>query len=309
MNPANIAKFKHKSRRPVSNSRSGRIVRALFPLPALILTATVAMSAIAGRAGDGPLDEDDFRVSYIYAAVMGTGTYEIDGRRITMLKMPFKWTQRHPEDQQVGLTWYAPITIGYDAVTDNNWLDRIFEEDLVTLTAMPGFEVQIPLGDTWTLKPLGNVGVTRDFTDEETIVMGVLGTRALATWRQDPAGRELRWGLGIRVAGEYQLDSGDSEAFFIFETGVDYRRDTGFSALERKINAGVYVRYQQFVPVWELTSTPLGDSEVPSLIELGLSVGLKRPRKIFGLQFERVRVGYQRGDGFTGWTLGSKFPF
>lgn len=265
-------------------------------------------TASAAAADEPPLDPDDFRVSYIYAAIMGTGTYKIDGRRITMLRMPFKLTRRKLEEDRPGLTWYAPVNIGYDAVTDNNWLERIFEDDLVTLSVLPGFELQLPLNATWTFKPLGNLGVTRDFTDDETIVMGVLGARGLGTWRNS-RGSEVRWGLGMRFAGEYQLDSNDSAGFTILETGLDYRRDTPYKLLGRGLKAGTYVRFQQFVPVWEITSTPIGDSEILSLLEVGLSLGLKQPEKFLGLRIEQVRVGYQRGDGFTGWTLSSKFPF
>ena len=35
-------------------------------------------------------NEDDLEVSYIYAAVLGTGTYKIRGRRLTMFRLPFK---------------------------------------------------------------------------------------------------------------------------------------------------------------------------------------------------------------------------
>lgn len=275
---------------------------------ALLLTASAATCPTTAAQDEIALDPDDFRVSYIYAAIMGTGTYKIDGRRITMLRMPFELTRREAEEDRPGLTWHAAVSIGYDAVTDNNWLERIFEDDLVTLSAVPGFELQIPLNDTWTIKPLGNLGLMQDFTDGESIVMGVLGARGLATWRE-PQDWELRWGLGLRLAGEYQLESKDTEGFTVLETGLDYRRDTDYQILGHSIIAGTYVRYQRFVPVFEITSTPIGDSEIMSLVELGLSVGVKRPHKILGFRLDQVRVGYQRGDGFTGWTLGGQFPF
>ena len=66
---------------------------------------------------------------------------------------------------------------------------------------------------------------------------------------------------------------------------------------------------QRYTPTWEASETPREDSKVRSLVEVGFSVGLKRPRKIFGIRFDRVRIGYQRGDGFRGWSLGSRFPF
>jgi len=39
------------------------------------------------------------------------------------------------------------------------------------------------------------------------------------------------------------------------------------------------------------------------------SIALTQPRKVFGLTEQRLRVGYQRGSGFKGWTFGVEFPF
>ncbi len=278
------------------------------PPLAFLLWLCLVCPARASDVVADDFDPDDFRVSYIYAAIMGTGTYEIDGRRITMLRAPIKFTQRDASPEAWGITWYAPVSIGYDAVTDNNWLDLIFDEDLVTASVLPGFELDIPLNDTWSIRPLGNLGYTRDITRGENIFMGVAGLRALAT--VPTTGKwEFRWGLGFRLAGEYQLESNHTEGFSIAETGIDVRRNTGFSVLERKINAGAYLILQRFEPEWDISETPYRSSEVLTLVEVGLSVGLRRPRKLFGFSVDRVRVGYQRGDGYSGWTFGTKFPF
>jgi len=278
-------------------------LQAQLLLAGLLVIATPTYSQVEPQ-----IDLEDYNLSYIYAAVMGSGTYKIDGRRITQLQAKFSWTQKEMTSTDVGYSWVAPVGIGYDTVTDNDWLDTIFSENLVTMSVMPGVIAQIPLNDTWTLKPLGNLGAARDFTSEETIVMGVLGLRALGKWYLSDT-EELRWGGGMRLAGEYQLKSYDSLAFTILETGIDYRRETGFDLLERKVNAGVYLLYQHYLPAWEITDTPIGRSEILSITELGVSLGLRRPRKIMGIPINRFRVGYQRGKSFRGWTFGTEFPF
>ena len=280
-------------------------IRPLLGLALLLLAASHPLQAqdIAPQT-----DLGDYNLSYIYAAVLGTGTYKIDGRRITQLQARFKWTQKEMTDSEFGYSWVAPVGIGYDAVTENNWLDQIFSENLVTMTALPGVIVQIPLDENWTLKPLGNLGLTYDFTNDEPVILGVLGLRALGTWAIGH-NQEVRWGGGLRLAGEYQTKSYDSLAFTVLETGIDYRRDTGFDILDRKVNAGVYLVYQHFEPSWEITDTPVGRSEVLSITEVGVSLGLRRPRKILGIPINRVRVGYQSGKDFRGWSFGTDFPF
>jgi hypothetical protein len=276
---------------------------------ALILLLTLpALAQDVGQHDDTVLNADDFRVSYAYAAVMGTGRYKIDGRQITMLRIPFALTQRNATDDEYGIKWVAPVSIGYDDLNNDDILDLIFDKELVTLSVMPGFVFNIPINETWNIKPFGNLGGTRDFTLDESIAMGVLGVRSLGTWEY-ASGDQLRWGGGIRMVGEYQKQSSDTTGFAIFETGVDYRHDTGFNLLERKVNAGVYYIYQYFTPTWDISEKPIENSSVRDIHEVGVSLGLKNPTKIFGIPIKRVRLGYKQGSGFKGWTFGTEFPF
>ena len=271
-------------------------------LIALALTVAQAMSQDVE-----PLEEEDFTVSYSYAAVMGTGTYKIQGRRITMLQVPIAFTQRPVSDEKFGMKWYVPVTIGYDQVDDNTLLENVFDEELVTLSALPGFEAQFALDDTWVLKPFGHLGGTWDFTRDEFIALGVVGLRTRATWPIDRRSQFI-WGGGVQLAGEYQLETDVSHGFTVFETGVDYRRDTGFEVLETKVNVGVYYHFQHYTPVWDIAETPIRDSEIEDLHEIGVSVGLRKPREVFGFTVERLRIGYKDGTGFEGWTFGTDFP-
>ena len=52
--------------------------------PALVLTVALLNTPTAAQQVQ---DEDLAEVSYIYAAVMGTGTYKIRGRRITRVEV------------------------------------------------------------------------------------------------------------------------------------------------------------------------------------------------------------------------------
>ena len=166
----------------------------------------------------------------------------------------------------------------------------------------------MPINDTWVLKPFGHLGVGHDFTRHETIGMFVAGLRALGTW---PVGNngEFRWGNAFRLAGEYQTKSYHRTSFGLLETGVDLRRNTSLQVMERKVNAGVYYRYQYYIPEWDIDQLRPRESDIGSLHEIGVSIGLKRPVTLLGVSFSRVRVGYNWGSGVEGWTFGTEFPF
>jgi hypothetical protein len=48
---------------------------------------------------------------------------------------------------------------------------------------------------------------------------------------------------------------------------------------------------------------------VDNIHELGFSVGLKKPGKIFGITFNRVRIDYKLGGDIRGFIIGGEFPF
>lgn len=274
----------------------------------LLGCAVLHLSALRAVAQtEDPLDE--LKVSYIYAAVMGTGTYKIEDRRISMLRIPFVYTQQKQSLEQVGIRWHMPVVLGYDALKYEDWLDRLLEDELVTLTILPGFEVQQAYDENWIFKPFGNLGVGYDFSRNETILMGILGIRMLGTWIYEDAS-ELRLGTSFRYAAEYQIQSDTGLGFSMTEAGVDYRRDTNFRVFKRETNIGTYYRAQFFLPGWRLGKrTAEEDIKVGLINEIGLSAGLRKKHKFLGMSYSRVRMGFQFGKNVRGVTFGTDFPF
>ncbi|MDF7798790.1 hypothetical protein P4C99_04920 [Pontiellaceae bacterium B1224] len=271
-------------------------------LAALLLASLPAMAQT-----EDPLDALD--VSYIYAAVMGSGTYKINDLRISMLRVPFSYTQQDLTLEQPGIRWDLPVVFGYDALQYEDWVNRFLEDELVTLTIMPGFEVMQHLTEAWVFKPFGNLGMSYDFTRDEPVLMGVLGIRMLGTWEYADAS-EFRMGTSMRYAAEYQIESDRGLGFSMWEVGFDYRRDTHIRVISRDTNAGVYWRSQLFLPEWTLQKFRRGeDTSVALINEIGVSVGLRHPFKKWGLSASRVRTGFQFGDNIRGWTFGTDFPF
>ncbi len=254
--------------------------------------------------------EDDLEVSYIYAAVLGSGTYQIKGRRLTMFRLPFSWAQRQATKETPGWKWLFPAVLGYDDLSnvDSDWIDALLPDQLVTLTVLPGVEYIYPVSANWHVKPFLQLGVGRDFTSRETIAMTQFGIRSLSLL-QFTKDWELRWGIALRWAGEYQFNSNDRNNLGIFDTGLDIRRNTPFTLLDKSVDMGVYYVFQRYVPEWRLSDAPDNKQEAVRVHEIGASIGLKRPHKFLGIPFQRLRVGYKDGDNLSGWTFGTEFPF
>ena len=270
----------------------------------------LTLASIKVSAQPAVLSDEDLEVSYIYAAVLGTGTYQIKGRRITMFRLPFSWTQRQTTKETSGWKWLFPTVLGYDDLSnvDSDWIDALLPDQLVTLTALPGIEYIYPVSAYWHVKPFIQLGAGRDFTSDETIAMTQFGIRSLGLF-QFTNDWELRWGIALRWAGEYQFNSNDRNNLGIFDTGLDIRRNTPFTLLEKRVDMGAYYIFQRYVPEWRLSDAPDNKQEAVRVHEIGASVGLKHPHKFLGIPFQRVRVGYKDGDNIRGWTFGTEFPF
>jgi len=240
---------------------------------------------------------------------MGSGTYRIENRQISMLRIPFAYTQRKLTEEQNGLKWHAPITLGYDSLNYPDWLSRLVDDELATLTILPGVEFMYRVSENWVLKPFANLGGAYDFTREETILMGVLGLRALGTWVYADDS-EFRVGSSARYAAEYQMQSSNQDAFTMVEAGVDYRRDIHLKLFSHDTNVGLYYYVQLFLPEWELGEAEDNfDTRLGLIHEIGASIGLQNPLKILGIPISRVRTGFKFGDNVRGWTIGTDFPF
>ncbi len=273
----------------------------------LILTGLMLLPSMAFAQAGAAIEE--LHVSYIYSAVMGSGNYTIENRRISMLRIPFAYTQRELTADQNGLKWHLPVTLGYDSLNYPDWLSRIIEDELATLTILPGMETMYRMNENWVLKPFSNLGGAYDFSRHETILMGILGLRALGTWIYTDHS-ELRIGSSARYAMEYQLNSDSRTGFTLLETGADYRRDIRLKVFNHDTNAGIYYRAQLFLPDWD--TGEVDDNIHTRLVlihEIGASIGLQKPRNILGIPISRVRTGYSFGDHIRGWTIGTEFPF
>ena len=272
-------------------------------LAALTTTADVA------QAQGSPFG-DDIDISYLYAAVMGTGTYTIRGRRITMLRLPLAMTFREATETEWGYRVMLPIVFGYDDLTDvgSDIIESLLPDQLVTLTVLPGIETIHPIAPNWQLKPFAHLGGGQDFSLGETFAMTHLGVRTRAQFELTDEW-DVLFGSAGRFAAEYQLESEDSTQFGVFEAGVEGRRELPFRIDGDAVDLGAYYVFQSFIPEWRIGQAPEFSQNARDLHEFGLSFGFKRRDRILGLPFHRFRVGFKKGGSFQGWTIGLDFPF
>ncbi len=275
-------------------------------VPCIVLCIFLRAQPVLGQEAE----IDVPTVSYIHAAVLGTGTYTLHGRRVSMLKMPFSWKQRPATPESVGWRWLFPTVLGYDDLSsvDSDFIAALLPDQLITLTVMPGVEFIYPVNEHWYIKPFVELGVGHDFNDHETAALTQLGVRSLSPF-EFGENWQLRLGAAARWAGEYQLDAHERNAFGIVDLGADVRRNLPWRLFDQRLNLGAYYIYQRYMPEWAAGEAVDWESEARELHEFGVSLGVPHGRKILGINVRRVRVGFKKGGDFQGWTFGTEFPF
>jgi len=256
-------------------------------------------------------DPDDLlNVSYIHAAILGTGTYSLNERRMTMLKLPFSWKQRPATPESVGWRWLAPTVLGYDdlSAVDSDIIESLLPDQLMTLSVMPGVEFIYPVNERWYLKPFVGIGGGRDFNLGETFFLTEFGVRSLSPF-EFGQNWQLLVGAAVRWAGEYQYHSKDTNAFGIIDLGLDVRRNLPWKLFDQRLNLGTYYIYQRYLPEWRAGEADDWSNRALEVHEFGISLGVPSGRKFLGINVRRLRVGYTKGGQFQGWTFGTEFPF
>ncbi len=286
-------------------------IRRLRSFPTAFLVSALLLCVSARLpAQESLLQVEPPTVSYIHAAVLGTGTYSLHSRRVTMLKMPFSWKQRPATPESVGWRWLFPTVLGYDDLSnvDSDFVGALFPDQLVTLTVMPGVEFIYPVNERWYIKPFIELGAGHDFNSDETFALTQLGVRSLSPFELGE-NWQLLLGAAARWAGEYQFDSEETNAFGIVDLGMDVRRNLPWKLFAQRLNLGAYYIYQRYLPQWAAGEAVDWESRSIELHEFGLSLGVPHGRKILGINVRRLRVGFKKGGDFQGWTFGTEFPF
>ena len=105
-------------------------------------------------------------VNYVYAQQFGLGGYEVGGLSVQVYTLPLPYTVHFGRQNAWGLKVTAGLTYGHFAFdADVDTLPNAGDELAVTLETLGGtgaLELQIPVLDTWVLKPFvegGLVGV------------------------------------------------------------------------------------------------------------------------------------------------------
>ncbi|MBT8442501.1 MAG: hypothetical protein KJO76_08950, partial [Gammaproteobacteria bacterium] len=125
------------------------------------------------------ISDEGSGVHYSFATLLGTGIYKLDDRTIAVFRIPISWTFREATRETFGIKLRVPTAIG---LTDFDPFDNLVPTDdqLATLSVVPGIELEFLVGDNWRVKPSGYLGFGTDLSSSERSVIYGAG---ISAWR------------------------------------------------------------------------------------------------------------------------------
>jgi hypothetical protein len=269
-------------------------------------------ASIASRAQIAPPPSLNRTVNlnYVYAAELGFGGYSLDGLTAQVYTLPLDYTLHDVLRDGWALRILAPVQLGLYSlkVTDTDG-ERI-SIDQQSVAAVPGAELEIPVGSRTVFKPFGQFGVGHTFgvdAGSPNFYIFLAGARAVSQWHVGATTISL--GDAVIFAGDSPIGSGFSEHYVSLQLGVELRHPLGFTMGTLAPDLGVYTIYYYY-PVPLVFSRFLEpELKIVNQGEIGFSVGSATQFRLLGLPNPRIGAGFIFGGGLTVLRINFGFQF
>jgi hypothetical protein len=267
----------------------------------LIISATALYLFVPGkqlaRAGDEPEDT----INYAYSSWIGSGFYKIGDRTVYLLRAPFSYTLRETDSKKWGVELLLPATVGFHDYSDG-------QDNVGTITFVPGVRLVYPVLDNWWLKPFGQFGFGKDFSGSDIAWIYGAGIKSLATF--DLNSSELDFGTAFTWADQNQSGGGSDSGFSMFDIGLNSRWPTNFTVLDRKSDLNFFFVYTEFVNDLDFERAQKENKSIQRLYKFGIALSSEEKYPLLGLfDLRGGGVDVTFGKGYFGMGLTTGFPF
>jgi len=136
-------------------------------------------------------DETPAPIPWAYSAYFGTGVYEFeDGETSYIIRAAPSWRIREGSlDEQgrrtIGWRIRVPIAFGLHEFDTSELVAAVKLDNVSTITAVPGVEVDIPMTQRWTLRPFGAFGYGTQIGGDSSAWVYWAGLKSRVTFSAD----------------------------------------------------------------------------------------------------------------------------
>ena len=252
-------------------------------------------------------------IHWAYSAYFGTGAYEVEGGDpvyVIGAQPGWRWRDAALDEQgnrTIGMEFRVPITVGAHRLEVADSGSTLRSDNVGTLSAVPGVELDIPVTPRWSLKPLVYAGWGTELDGDASAWIYWGGLKS----RMRFPGDRFEWELvnALTYVG-YSSDAGRHENLLPLFTGFEFQRPLGSKRIaDEQVYLHWHVAYTSYlneIEIGPVTATALAPTKVANEWEVGaaFSTGNKR-LGWWRLHWDRVGFAYRfSSDGsFEGVSL------
>ena len=264
--------------------------RELCTLVRKLLLSLVSALALYASAVEGQDQSEVELVNFAFANYLGTGFYASRGGEVFILRIPLSSTLRPMTSNDPGWVINYPITLGVADIQKIAGGEISPSLDQVgTASLIPGVEYHYPVIHNWQLIPFIDLGLARDFYNNENIRVLGSGVKSFATF--DFNRNRLTLGNRFLYADQKNLEQGGNSNFAVFQTGLDYNIPTDFTFHGSFIDFSFYYINYYYLKDLVLVDALDNPISLENKNEIGFTVSLpeytwlpESPRVGFGVQ-------------------------
>lgn len=272
----------------------------------LILLLMVSRLSVAPSQAQIAPEDPGNTVHYSYSALLGTGYYTVDDRRVAVLRVPFRYEVREITGRKKpGIHIKIPVTAGLHNF-DISDIPELRIDDLVTMTVMPGVEFNYQINDRWAVDPAVHIGYGRNLTNNDSSLLW--GADIRSRYAFDTTGIPLTLGSEAVYAG-YNPDDGPADSIVRLALGLDARIPTGWSIGDYNMFVGTHTIAFYYPVSLRFPKVERERFKTTTEFEFGLALGRNPPFEVLGFKFDRVGLAYRFSDVTSSIILNTRFPF
>ena len=238
-------------------------------------------------------------IPWAYGAYFGTGYYELgtgEETYVLSIRPGRRWRNLAPDRPRgaIGVELRVPVAIGAYHLDVTDLAGSLQLDNVSTVSAVPGVEIDVPMGERWSLKPLAYVGWGTQLDGDASAWIYWTGLKSRVRFGDE----DFQWALvnSLTYVG-YSDNAADRGNSLPLLTAFEFSRPLG----EKKI-AGKQVRlhwqvgYTDYLNEVDLNPAALAvtHTELDAEWELGMAFSTGADRlQLWRFKWDRVGLVYR----------------
>jgi len=240
---------------------------------------------------------------WAYSAAFGTGAYRVGDEKVYVLKIEPRFVLPWLRGRDVTTTLRVPFTIGVQTVDlkDLNGIADL-ENQLSTVTVVPGLEWKIPMRRAWVLRPYAHYGWGTQVHGSESSLIYYFGINS--RFELGSRGDSRNYLINaLQYYGQIPRE-GSNDQFARIVTGLEGGYPLGDYVIHnRQLYFKPHIAHYWYFNGLDVNQILQPPVKLKQEIEVGIAVGIRDPEFVKRFSVDRIGVAIRRSKEVEGFRI------